>query len=738
MPKRNPPKEHWNMNPLGRLVGRLFRGSGPGPSQDETNTSGLEVKKSAVGHLLAGVARTQLIGLGAAHWTGRTYDQLAREGYRKNAVAHRAVRIIAECAASVPLLLFRGDQRLSRHPLLDLLARPNPLQSGTELMESLYAFLEIAGNSYLEAAELASGRPGELYTLRPDRMRIVPGPNGWPIRYEYKVGGRAMGFPVDQATGKSSLMHIRTFHPQDDYYGMSPLEAAAFGIDIHNSSQNWNKALLDNAARPSGALVFEPQEGQPGSLSDEQFERLRSELEDQYQGARNAGRPFLLEGGLKWQQIAFSPQDMEFISSKHVAAREIALAFGVPPMILGIPGDNTYANYAEANRALWRLTLLPLLEKVAAALNAWLAPRFGPDLRLQPDREAIPALTFDRDALWKRVGTAGFLTLNEKRAALGFEPLEGGDELPRPSPTPFMPPGPGGGPGPFDFGAGTKQAHPLARKDDNKLETKGRTETLACLKRHRDIERDYVKRTTGDPDRSFRRVWRTSRDANTRAAHKLADGQVVDPGRPFSVGSEKLDFPCDANNGSPANTFNCRCWVQYQRIRFNKKTAAWEPDPVSNGKKAVLSDDQIANIVFNETASLAGPDENAGRMVLINAVINADERLGPQRLKTRDSASSNISRVLSSDELQTLRRIKDLLVPRVRRHRQFGTDSANGLEAFGFRDSNNIKGGVTGMMTLKRLKTQKPIAQYGPFTNSAPNKAQLLGPTDNYIILFKD
>ncbi len=223
------------MNPLSRLVGRLFKGANRSPDPNQPNAAGLEVKKSAVGHLLQGVARTQLIGFTAAHWTGRTYDQLAREGYRKNAVAHRVVRIIAECAASVPLLLFRGDQRLTRHPLLDLLARPNPLHSGIELMESLYAFLQIAGNSYLEAAELASGRPGELYVLRPDRMRIVPGPNGWPIRYEYQVGGRTTGFPVDQATGTSSVMHIRTFHPQDDYYGLSTLEAAAFGIDAHGA-----------------------------------------------------------------------------------------------------------------------------------------------------------------------------------------------------------------------------------------------------------------------------------------------------------------------------------------------------------------------------------------------------------------------------------------------------------------------------------------------------------------------
>lgn len=265
---------------------------------------GLNKKASAVGGLIGGASKAAFISFAAPRWTGRTYEQLAREGYRKNVVVHRCVRIVAESAASVPFLLYRGDKRLEGHPILDLLARPNPLQSGKELMASYYAFLEIAGNAYMEVAEGADGKAGELYVLRPERMRIIPGAKGWPAGYTYKVGGKSHTFKVEPRTGKSPIMHLRTFHPEDDYYGLSPLEAAAFAIDIHNSSQNWNKALLDNAARPSGALMFEPSEGAPGHLSDEQFKRLKEELEENYQGAVNAGRPFLLEGGLKWHLSA--------------------------------------------------------------------------------------------------------------------------------------------------------------------------------------------------------------------------------------------------------------------------------------------------------------------------------------------------------------------------------------------------------------------------------------------------
>jgi hypothetical protein len=140
---------------------------------------------------------------------------------------------------------------------------------------------------------------------------------------------------------------------------------------------------------------------------------------------------------------------MDFIEAKHVAAREIALALGVPPMLLGIPGDNTYSNYQEANRSLWRQTILPLATRTAKALSQWLSPAYGAPLELRPDLDAIEALTPEREALWSRVEKATFLTQNEKRAAVGYGPLEesGNDLIRKYRPDqPRIPAGqPGGG-----------------------------------------------------------------------------------------------------------------------------------------------------------------------------------------------------------------------------------------------------------------------------------------------------
>ena len=365
-------------------------------------------------------------------WTPRDLASLAREGFAKNAIVYRAVRMISEAAASVPLYLFDGAHEVDDHPLIALLKRPNAMQCGPDLLEAWYGHLMVMGNAYLEAVSV-EGAVRELHVLRPDRMKVVPGADGWPEAYEYAVAGQTVRFEQD-GQGVRPVLHMALFHPLNDHYGLSPLEPAATGVDLHNAAGAWNKALLDNSACPSGALVYTAKDGQ---LSPEQYERLKAELEESFQGAQNAGRPLLLEGGLDWKSMSFSPKDMDFIAAKHVAAREVALALGVPPMLLGIPGDNTYANYAEANRSFWRQTVLPLVNRTAKALSGWLAPSFAgtavsmdaPALELKPDLDAVEALSTEREALWARVQASDFLTVNEKRAAVGYGAVQGGDAL---------------------------------------------------------------------------------------------------------------------------------------------------------------------------------------------------------------------------------------------------------------------------------------------------------------------
>ncbi len=246
-----------------------------------------EAKQSRAGPLIA------LTGAGRPRWTPRDYANLAREGFSRNAVAYRCVRMIAEAAASAPLVVFAGGVRDDDHPAAKLLAQPNSEQSGAEWLEGVYGALQTAGNAYVEA--VGDEVPSELWSLRPDRVQVVPGRVGWPDAYEYSVGGRSVRIGRE-ADGWMPVMHLKLFHPTDDHYGFSPLEAASFAIDVHNASGAWNKALLDNAARPSGALVFSSKDGE--RLTEAQFAALKAELGEAHAGAVNAGRPMVLEGGL--------------------------------------------------------------------------------------------------------------------------------------------------------------------------------------------------------------------------------------------------------------------------------------------------------------------------------------------------------------------------------------------------------------------------------------------------------
>ncbi len=352
---------------------------------------------------------------GEAGWTRAGYAPLAREGYGRNPVVFRCVRLIAHGAASMPWLLFRGDRQLVDHPALALLNNPNPRQLRSVFLEMLVSHLVLAGDAYVEMTQAGGAR--ELHVLRPDRVSVVAGADGWPRALDYQTGSARRRI----ALGDDAMaLHLSLFDPLDDHYGHAPLKTAAMAIDIHNAACRWNKALLDNSARPSGALVYAPRDG--GSLSDEQYERLKGELEQGYSGAIRAGRPLVLDGGLDWKTMGLTPRDMDFIDAKNSAARDIAMAFGVPPMLLGIPGDNTYANYKEANRAFWRLNVLPLAERVAADMAGWLSVRFGEDLRFVCDTDQVDAMAEDRAVVWRKVGDADFLTDDEKREAVGYGP----------------------------------------------------------------------------------------------------------------------------------------------------------------------------------------------------------------------------------------------------------------------------------------------------------------------------
>lgn len=387
----------------------------------------IETKASATGPAIAAFT------VGRPVWSERNYEAFAKEGYSVNAILHRCVKLIAQNAASPPWLLYgKGDQEIEEHPLLDLLRKPNPTNGGAALFEAFYAYLAIAGNTYLEFVSSAGKQKAELWSLRPDRMQIIPGPYGMPQAYRYEVNGRQVDWQVDPRTGMSPVLHVKEFHPINDWYGLSPVEPAAYGVDRYNAASAHNKALLDNGARPSGALIFEPVKGaadEPAKAAPEEvIAAAKEEMEERHGGPKNAGRPFVFGGNVKWEEMGVNAKDGDFVALSEAAARDICTAMGVPHVLI-VPGEATYNNIRDMKLDLWESRILPLIDKTLDALNTWLVPQFGDGMRLTIDYDDVQALEPRRES--KRQSTVelfdkGLLTRDEAREALQYDPWPDG------------------------------------------------------------------------------------------------------------------------------------------------------------------------------------------------------------------------------------------------------------------------------------------------------------------------
>lgn len=352
----------------------------------------------------------------------RDYENFAQDGYIDNIIVYRAINMVSRAMSSIGISFFEVSQNGEKKELRDddkiveLLRNPNPTQSYNKFMEHVVSSYMLSGNIYIQAVRgLKNDEIEEMYLLRSDRVSIIPGYGNIPSYYRYKVNNFSVDFPCDEKTGMSDILHIKTFHPLDDWYGLSPMEPAQYSIEQHNECIKWNKALLENGARPCGALVVKQ------TMTDEIYDRLKNELDDRFRGGENAGRFVILEGGVEWKEMGINPKDMDFIETKNSAARDIAMAFGIQPQLLGIKGDTTYNNMSEARMLFWEDTVLPLANIILSSIANWISQADGRKIIIEPDLDTISSLSEQRQKIWETVNNSDFVSDKEKRESLGFD-----------------------------------------------------------------------------------------------------------------------------------------------------------------------------------------------------------------------------------------------------------------------------------------------------------------------------
>ena len=372
---------------------------------------------------------------GGVSWPEANYDNFARETYLKNIIAFRCIKMIAESVSSVEWELYKedsdgGKEEIDNHEILYLLKRPNPDDSFNFLILKAISYFVMSGNMFFERVSTSSSGnsniPKELFILRPDKMTInINKITGQIDGYTFTNNGKSIFYERDRITGKCDILHVKTFHPCNDFWGAAITETAARDIDTSNAETEWNKKLLENECRPGMIISME------GNLTDSQFDRLEKQLKEKFSGASNAGKNLILEGEGKpdARPYGWSPTEMDFIEGGREKARRISYAYGVPPMLVGIPGDNTYSNQKEARLSFWEDTVFFYLNLLKGELNNWFFAENPDKYCLDYCVDEIPALAPNREKLWEKVKNSDWLTINEKREATGYDSVDNGDVI---------------------------------------------------------------------------------------------------------------------------------------------------------------------------------------------------------------------------------------------------------------------------------------------------------------------
>lgn len=368
------------------------------------------------------------LNVGIPQYEPRAYRVLL-DRYRLNPIVRRATKLCAEAVASIePVIKVEGEEESDAAEYVrQWMKRPNPAQDGFSFRSALASFFKLSGNGWVEGVAGATSRYYEGYVLRPERMHVIPGENGFPAGYEFDPGnGRKIRWRADFEREQSRLLHIKDFSADNDYFGAGALEAAEASLSLYEQAQNLARYMFQNGLVTSGMMTYEPQvpAGQsPPKLTEEQKSMMEKALEAFKLNKKSAGKVLMLPAAFKYTPLSTTMVDLQAEEIRNQAKRDIALAFGVPPMLLGIPGDNTYANFQEASRAFYRNTVIPDSKRILEAMARWCGQLMGVrDISFEIDEDDLWPLAEELAMRASRVEGSQVLSYQEKREAIGYDP----------------------------------------------------------------------------------------------------------------------------------------------------------------------------------------------------------------------------------------------------------------------------------------------------------------------------
>lgn len=330
------------------------------------------------------------------------------------------VRAIAEDVAKMQFVLYRTDAQGNRevvheHPILDLLSKVNEYMTQFTLIERLQSNLELTGNEYWYLEKGKGNVPVEIYPLRPELVTPIAGRNDYVIGYKYTLDGDTTVLkPTD-------VIQFKTYNPKSDIVGVGTLTACRLAADTDNYAKVYNKKYFENDARPDVILEY------PETLTPEQEKRLLDAWQENHGGQDRQFKTAVASGGLKISSFQITQRDMEFLAQRQFSRDEILAIFRVPPTVLGIATETTFASAKAVNYSFALRVIAPKMQRIIDTLNEFLLPLFGESgltldfvSPVQEDRLLI--LQEYKDGL-----ANGWLTINEIRRREEMPDVENGD-----------------------------------------------------------------------------------------------------------------------------------------------------------------------------------------------------------------------------------------------------------------------------------------------------------------------
>lgn len=329
---------------------------------------------------------------------------------------YRATALIAQTIGWLPWSVFRDMRQQWTHPVHTLLhLRPCGEMSAMSFKETLLRDALLWGNGYAEIERSRGGQPLALWRLSPSRVQVWRDQTTKRLLYRYfGENGPLCDLPA------GNVFHLKGLG--DGLAGDSIVGYAAKSLASALAAENTNTQLLENQLVPSGILSH------PGKLSAEAIENLKNQFAKKYMGRGNAGKPLIMEEGMKFEPLTIRPEDAQFLESRRFSISEIARWFGVPPHKLADLEHATFSNIEHQSQEFVNDALMPWCKKLEEEADFKLLNGNANGFYTKIDvRGLLRGDNKSRMEYYQGGVQSGIFSINDCRAWEDLPPIDGGD-----------------------------------------------------------------------------------------------------------------------------------------------------------------------------------------------------------------------------------------------------------------------------------------------------------------------